>query len=51
MKADPAFMDNGIFIAFLASALVFLAQLRIKEVWGTDRDLGIEGARVVPTGA
>lgn len=34
-----------------ASALVFLAQLRIKEVWGTDRDLSIEGARVVPTGA
>jgi len=34
-----------------ASALVFLAQLRIREVWGTDRDLSIEGARVVPTGA
>jgi hypothetical protein len=31
-----------------ASALVFLAQLRIREVWGTDRDLSIEGARVVP---
>jgi hypothetical protein len=33
-----------------ASALVFLAQLRIGEVWGTDRDLSIEGANVVPTG-
>jgi predicted nucleic acid-binding protein len=34
-----------------ASSLVFLAQLRIREVWGTDRDLSLEGARVVPTGA
>ena len=34
-----------------ASSLVFLAQLRIREVWGTDRDLSIEGARVVPSGA
>jgi predicted nucleic acid-binding protein len=34
-----------------ASALVFLSRLRIREVWGTDRDLSIEGARVVPTGA
>jgi predicted nucleic acid-binding protein len=34
-----------------ASSLVFLARLRIREVWGTDRDLSIEGARVVPTGA
>jgi predicted nucleic acid-binding protein len=34
-----------------ASSLVFLSQLRIREVWGTDRDLSIEGARVVPTGA
>lgn len=33
-----------------ASALVFLSRLRIREVWGTDRDLSIEGARVVPTG-
>jgi len=32
-----------------ASSLVFLAQLRIHEVWSTDRDLGIEGARIVPT--
>ena len=31
-----------------ASSLVFLRRLRIAEVWGTDRDLGIEGARVVP---
>ena len=34
-----------------ASSLVFLSRLRIREVWGTDRDLSIEGARVVPTGA
>jgi predicted nucleic acid-binding protein len=31
-----------------ASSLVFLAALRIREVWGTDRDLALEGARVVP---
>jgi predicted nucleic acid-binding protein len=31
-----------------ASSLVFLAQHRIKLVWGTDLHLGIEGARVVP---
>jgi predicted nucleic acid-binding protein len=34
-----------------ASSLVFLSRLRIRVVWGTDRDLSIEGARVVPTGA
>jgi predicted nucleic acid-binding protein len=34
-----------------ASSLVLLSRLRIREVWGTDRDLSIEGARVVPTGA
>jgi predicted nucleic acid-binding protein len=34
-----------------ASSLVFLSRLRIREVWGTDRDLSIEGARVVPTRA
>lgn len=34
-----------------ASALVFLAKLRIREVWGTDRDLSLEGATVVPRGA
>jgi predicted nucleic acid-binding protein len=34
-----------------ASSLVFLHRLRIREVWGTDRDLSIEGARVLPTGA
>ncbi len=33
-----------------ASSLVFLGRLRIREVWGTDRDLAIEGARVVPSG-
>ena len=33
-----------------ASSLVFLARLRIREVWGTDRDLSIEGARVLPRG-
>ena len=31
-----------------ASSLVFLGALRIDEVWGTDRDLALEGARVVP---
>ena len=31
-----------------ASSLVFLARLRIREVWGTDRDLSLEGARVLP---
>ena len=33
-----------------ASSLVFLGALRILEVWGTDHDLGLEGARVVPIG-
>jgi hypothetical protein len=31
-----------------ASSLVFLAQHRIRAVWGTDQHLGIEGARVIP---
>lgn len=31
-----------------ASSLVFLAQHRIKVVWGTDLDLGLEGATVLP---
>jgi len=31
-----------------ASSLVFLEQRRIKEVWGTDQDLSLTGARVVP---
>lgn len=31
-----------------ASSLVFLDRYRIREVWGTDRDLAIEGARVIP---
>lgn len=31
-----------------ASSLVFLADHRIREVWGTDRDLALEGARVLP---
>ena len=31
-----------------ASSLAFLRQHRIGVVWGTDRDLSIEGARVVP---
>jgi len=31
-----------------ASSLVFLRRHRIREVWGTDRDLSIEGARVLP---
>jgi len=33
-----------------ASSLVFLSALRIGEVWGTDRDLALEGARVIPGG-
>lgn len=33
-----------------ASSLVFLSTLRIGEVWGTDRDLALEGARVIPGG-
>lgn len=33
-----------------ASSLVFLQEHRITEVWGTDRDLSLEGARVVPAG-
>jgi predicted nucleic acid-binding protein len=33
-----------------ASSLVFLGALRIRDVWGTDRDLALEGARVVPGG-
>lgn len=31
-----------------ASSLVFLERYKIREVWGTDRDLGLEGARVIP---
>jgi predicted nucleic acid-binding protein len=31
-----------------ASCLVFLRRHRIGEVWGTDLDLAIEGAKVVP---
>jgi len=34
-----------------ASSLVFLERLKVVEVWGTDFDLAIEGARVVPGGA
>jgi predicted nucleic acid-binding protein len=33
-----------------ASSLVLLSRLRIRVVWGTDKDLTIEGARVVPMG-
>ena len=33
-----------------ASSLVFIGSLRIAEVWGTDRDLALEGARVIPLG-
>ncbi len=33
-----------------ASSLVFLRALRIGEVWGTDQDLALEGARVIPVG-
>jgi predicted nucleic acid-binding protein len=31
-----------------AGSLVWLERLRIREVWGTDSDLALEGARVVP---
>jgi len=31
-------------------SLVFLRGLRIGEVWGADRDLALEGARVIPIG-
>lgn len=31
-----------------ASSLVFLQDRRIREVWGTDQDLALGGARVVP---
>jgi predicted nucleic acid-binding protein len=31
-----------------ASSLVFLERHAIREVWGTDRDLGLNGAHVVP---
>jgi predicted nucleic acid-binding protein len=33
-----------------ASSLVFLGTLRIGVVWGTDRDLALEGARILPIG-
>jgi hypothetical protein len=33
-----------------ASSLVFLQERNIREVWGTDRDLSFEGARVLPAG-
>jgi predicted nucleic acid-binding protein len=31
-----------------ASSLVLLAERRIREVWGTDHDLALDGARVLP---
>ena|SRR5687767_7333307 len=34
-----------------ASSLVSLEKKSVKEVWGTDFDLAIEGARVVPGGS
>jgi hypothetical protein len=37
MKGYGVFLDSGIFIAF-------------PEVWGTDQDLAIEGASVIPGG-
>lgn len=33
-----------------AASLVLIAKRRFREVWGTDRDLAIEGARVLPVG-
>lgn len=34
-----------------ASSLCFLEARRIRTVWGTDLDLAIEGARVLPVGS
>src|SRR5712692_6294812 len=34
-----------------ASSLVFLEIRKIREVWGTDLDLALEGAKVIPAGA
>jgi predicted nucleic acid-binding protein len=31
-----------------AGSLVLLERLQIREVWGTDRDLSLEGAQIVP---
>lgn len=31
-----------------ASSLVFLESLGIATVWGTDHDLGVEGAKIIP---
>lgn len=31
-----------------ASSLVVLSRLGVEEVWGTDQDLALEGARIVP---
>lgn len=31
-----------------ASSLALIGRHRIDEVWGTDRDLALEGARIVP---
>jgi predicted nucleic acid-binding protein len=31
-----------------ASCLVFLAERKIRKVWSTDLDLGLEGATVIP---
>jgi hypothetical protein len=33
-----------------ASSLVFVGTMAISEVWSTDRDLALEGARVTPGG-
>lgn len=33
-----------------ASSLVLVRAHRVGEIWGTDRDLTLEGARVVPIG-
>ena len=33
-----------------ASSLVFLQEYHVREIWGTDRDLALEGARVIPAG-
>ena len=33
-----------------ASSLVFLERYGIREVWGTDLDLSLDGARVIPVG-
>jgi predicted nucleic acid-binding protein len=40
---------RGVKLSFVdVSSLVWLETLGIREVWGTDHHLGVEGARVIP---